>query len=128
MVVKEELIFTGIKPIKKKEIDELYSYESSMWKIQYATENEGKRINGSATGFFCEIKDENIPFKKALFTNNHVLNEKNIEIGKIIIFEHLKTIKKIEITEKRRVFTNTELDYTCIEILDSDKINNFFKI
>ena len=99
-----------------------------MCKIQYESEIEGKKVNCFATGFFCEIKDANIPLKKALFTNNHVLNEKNIEIGEIIIFEHLKTIKKIEITEKRRVFTNTELDYTCIEILDSDKINNFFKI
>ena len=128
MIIKERLFFTITKPIKKKEINELYSSESSMCIIHYESEIEGIKVNGFATGFFCEIKDENIPFKKALFTNNHFLNEKNIEIGKIIKFEHLKTIKKIEITEKRRVFTNTELDYTCIEILDSDNINNFFKI
>ena len=128
-IIKEGLIYTGIKPIKKIEIDELYSYESSMCKIQFEIKNDDeKKKFGFATGFFCEIRDENIPFKKALFTNNHVLNIKSIEIGEVIIFEHLKKIKKIEITENRRVFTNTDLDYTCIEIIDSDKINNFFKI
>ena len=31
-------------------------------------------------------------------------------------------------TKKRRVFTNNELDYTCIELLESDNINDYFKI
>lgn len=36
--------------------------------------------------------------------------------------------KKIEITKKRKVFFDTKLNYTCIEIFDSDNIKNFFKI
>ena len=36
--------------------------------------------------------------------------------------------KKIKITENRRVFTDKELDYTCIELFESDGIINYFKI
>ena len=36
--------------------------------------------------------------------------------------------KKIKITDKRKVFTNEELDYTCIELLESDDILDYFKI
>ena len=104
-----------------------------MCKITYET-NNGEAGKGS--GFFCEI--DNFPIKYALFTNNHVLNESNIKIGKIIKFECLekslfyssyKAIeKKIEITNKRHVFTNKELDYTCIELFESDGIIDYFKI
>ena len=37
-------------------------------------------------------------------------------------------LKKIKITENRRVFTDKELDYTCIELFESDGIINYFKI
>ena len=36
--------------------------------------------------------------------------------------------KQIEITEERRVFTNKELDYTCIELFESDGIYDYFQI
>ena len=36
--------------------------------------------------------------------------------------------KEIKITGNRKVFTNKEIDYTCIEIFESDGIKNFFKI
>ena len=36
--------------------------------------------------------------------------------------------KKLKITENRKVFTNKELDYTCIELLESDGIFDFFEI
>ena len=41
-------------------------------------------------------------------------------------------MKNIKITENRKVFTDEELDYTCIEIFDSgkifDNINYLFKM
>ena len=107
-------------PMTKNEIDELYKYESAICKIKI------KNIIG--TGFFCEINDDNIPFNKALFTNNHVLNETNIEINNEIEIEYLNKLKHIKITKNRRKFTSKKYDYTCIEILDKDKINKFFKI
>ena len=83
------------------------SYESAICRIKFN--------NLIGTGFFCEIDDNNIPFKKALFTNNHVLNKQNIQINNIISFEICKKLYNILITENRKVFTNEELDYTCIE-------------
>ena len=118
--IKKEALIDDIAPFKKDEIDELYSNESSMCKIRIK--------NKKATGFFCKIKDENIPFKKALFTNNHILNEECLKIKEVISLEYLKKIKKIEITENRRVITDRNLDYTCIEIFDSDNIKKFFNI
>ena len=112
--------FTQAKPIKKELIDELYKYESAICKIKFGTSNSG-------TGFFCEINDDKIPFKKALFTNYHVLNKESIGINKEIKFEYCKEEKSIIITKNRRVFTKIELDYTCIEIFDTDNINKFFR-
>lgn len=36
--------------------------------------------------------------------------------------------KKIKINEKRKVFTNEELDYTCIQLFESDEIKYYFQI
>ena len=123
------------KPINEDEINELYRYKSSMCRIIiYETKEKRKIEKESGTGFFCEINDNSIPFKKALFTNNHVLNENRIGINNEIEFEYLKQMKKIEITENRKIFTDSNLDYTCIEIFDDDKIfdkdkiNNIFRI
>ena len=74
--VQERCMDTHIAPMNISEIDELYSNESSMCKIKVKNE-KGNNVIG--TGFFCEINDKDIPFKKVLFTNNHILNEKNKE-------------------------------------------------
>ena len=83
--------------------------------------------NGNGTGFFCII-----PFKyetiKMLFTNNHVLNKESIKIGNIIKCAYKKEIKIIEITKERFCNTNADLDYTCIQIFNDDKIEDFYEI
>ena len=106
-----------------------------MCKILFETKKGEK---GKGSGFFCKI--DKFPIKYALFTNNHVLNESNIEIGSIIHFEYLEfqksllnssyksSKKEIKITQNRKVFTNKELDYTCIELFESDGIKDYFKI
>ena len=105
-----------------------------MCKISCETIN-GKIRKGS--GFFCEI-NINFPIKYALFTNNHILDESNLQIDSIIHFECLEyeksfdnpfyIQKEIKITKERKVFTNKELDYTCIELFKSDNILEYFKI
>ena len=133
-IEKEGIIEGHGRPITKEEIFELFNMEKSMCKISFET-NKGEIGKGS--GFFCEM--DNFPIKYALFTNNHILNKANIEIGKKINFEcflrkskfsqSYNAIKKeIEITEKRQVFTNKGLDYTCIELFESDGIIDYFKI
>ena len=80
--------------------------------------------NGTSkgTGFFCEIKLNN-KLKKVLFTNNHVLNNYNSDIK----IEYDRDIIKLK-KENRFFYTNEDLDYSCIEILDSDNFNNYFKV
>ena len=116
------------QPSNLNEIQVLYTYESAICKIKFTKKENGKIFNCIGTGFFCEINDNDIPFKKAFFTNNHILNKSQIEVNKEIKFEYLNNLETMKITKNRRTFTNEELDYTCIEILDSDKINKFFKI
>ena len=123
--IKKEGIIEGHgKPITKKEILNLFEMEKSMCKISF--ENIESKVHGKGSGFFCEIN--NFPFKYALFTNNHILNKSSIEVDNIIKFEYYKGNKEIEIKKNRRVYTNKELDYTCIEIFKSDGIKNYFKI
>ena len=117
-------------PITKDEIFKLFEKEKSMCTI------EDEKNKGS--GFFCKLND--FPIKYALFTNNHTLDESNIKIGNKIKFKCLEfqkslfnssynqITKEIEITDKRRVYTNKVLDYTCIELFESDGIKDYFEI
>ena len=127
--IKKEVVFeTQSNPMTKSEIDELYLYEPATCKIRFKTLLEGKKVNCLGTGFFCEINERNIPFNKALFTNNHVLDKIKIKINKHIEFEYLGKNFKIEMTKERKAFTNKTLDYTCVQILDTDNIKKFFSI
>ena len=132
---KQSIIKYQPRPIKFEELYNILKMGNSMCKIYV---EKLKETIGQGSGFFCEI--ENFPIKYALFTNNHVLDEKNIETGKTIHFECVefdksllsyshKIIKKtIKITDERKVFTNKELDYTCIQLFESDNVLNYFKI
>ena len=104
-------------PMTEIETEKLLSYKSATCKIKFE--------KGFGTGFFCEINEERIPFKKALFTNNHILNENSIQNE--IEFEYCGENKKIKINDRYK-FTDKELDYTCIEIFENDGVNNYFKI
>ena len=82
---------------------------------------------GNGSGFFCVIPFENEKIKM-LFTNNHVLNNESIQVGNIIRCAYKENLKKIKITKERFCHTNAELDYTCIQIFNDDKIEDFFEI
>ena len=132
--IKKEGII-DCSPITKNEIIKLLKMDKSMCKIESITKDNKKK---KGSGFFCKLDEYNFPFKYALFTNNHILEESNIDFGKSIKFECLEksflsssynTItKEIKITDKRRVYTSEELDYTCIELFESDEIIDFFEI
>ena len=124
IIKKEGLLEGRAKPMTKEETDELYSYESAICKIKLP--HNIKYCSG--TGFFCEIYDDTIPFKKALFTNNHIINKKILGNNNEIQFEICEKLYKIKITKNRKVFTNEDLDYACIEIFDEDKIIKYFRI
>ena len=119
---------THASPGTLEEIQDLYENKSAICKINFENLKDGKKVTGFGTGFFCALDDKDIPFSKALFTNNHILNENIIQINKQIEYEYCGNKNTITITKNRKVFTNEELDYTCIEILEIDNINNFFNI
>ena len=60
--------------------------EKFICKIESRTKDNQKK---KGSGFFC-ILDDIFPFKYALFTNNHILDESNLEKGKTIKFEYLQ--------------------------------------
>ena len=126
-IIKEKKIKGNGNYLKLSEIKHLYEKgEKRICKI-----NLGK-ISG--TGFFIEIdKILGIPFKKAFFTCNHVLNENyiksnneieiknkyiNIKNSELYILDNYKSGENN--LNRRKIFTDKFLDYTCIEIFDKD--------
>ena len=83
------------------------------------------------TGFFCRIRypDENQRLP-VLITNNHVLNEKELEINHTIkiTLEDDKIEKNILIDKSRLTYTNPDLDVTIIQIKPEDEIDSFLDI
>ena len=57
--IKKEVLLENIKPMTKNEIDELYSYETAICRIKLQNLENEEIIEGSGTGFFCEIDDNN---------------------------------------------------------------------
>ena len=114
--------------IGKKEIilfDEIQKYYTKANSIYEILSIEEKKLG---TGFICEIqlKDKKII---VLLTNNHILDENEIKIGKIIkIRNNNRIIKEIKITKDRFKCTDILLDYTCIEIIEKDLLENYLKI
>ena len=80
------------------------------------------------TGFFCKIPFNN-NLLHVLITNNHVLNENDIGINKIINIMINNEVKKIEIDNLRIKYTNSDLDITIIEIKpNKDGIKSYLEI
>ena len=78
------------------------------------------------SGFFCKIPYPNDEHNlKVLITVNHVLNKEYLESSNAIHLEINKENKYFCLGCKRKIWTNEELDYTIIEIIESDNIGFF---
>ena len=77
------------------------------------------------TGFFCKVPPKNI---KIFVTNNHVLNQDSLNIEKNLNIFIQDEKKVINLNKKRFILTEKDLDFTIIEILNEDNINNFLEI
>ena len=82
--------------------------------------------------FFYRYISERKKRIKALLTNNHVLNEESLKIGKKIKILYKGQLKEIKITNDRLCFTDSRdykkgLDYTCIQIFNKDGIEDFYE-
>ena len=87
--------------------------------------------NVVGTGFFCKIPHpDEFKLLPVLITNNHILNEEDLEINKNITIAINNEVKIIVINESRLVYTSKEFDATIIEIKpEEDKINsNYLEI
>ena len=87
----------------------------------------------SGTGFFCSVPfPDKYHLLPVLMTNNHVLEEKDIDCNKKIKFElnDKKISKELMIGKNRRTYTSTEYDITIIEIKNDDglDLNSFLDI
>ena len=122
-------IENSVKNINKKNIKEI-PIEKLICKILYETSNNGETTQNKVIGFFCEF-GKKFPIKYCLFTNNYILKEESRKNDKSIEIVYCNELgyytKKIEINKKRRVYSNNKLNYTCIEILESDNIKYYFK-
>lgn len=132
--------------IEEEEEIEEYVNESHMGNIPPITKAQTKIISSQldtcickimenekciGTGFFCRIRnpDENKRLP-VLITNNHVLNEKALDINnKIkITLDDDKIKKDILITDSRLTFSCKDLDTTIIEIKPEDEIDTFLDV
>ena len=124
---KEEIF--SMRPIYKEELLDLFKLEEAMCKLLIPSDRNAIK---KGTGFFCEIENDNFPIKYCLFTEHCVLNETDIKNNKTINCEFCigdKYIKKkIIVGGGRKVYSNKELHYSCIEIFKSDGIKKYFKI
>ena len=85
--------------------------------------------NVVGTGFFCKIPHpDEFKLLPVLITNNHILNEEDLEINKNIKIAINNEVKIIVINESRLVYTSKEFDATIIEIKPEDKIKKFLEI
>jgi len=83
---------------------------------------------GTGTGFFCKIPFNN-NLLPVLITNNHVLDENDIDSNKIINIMINNEVKKIELDNLRLKYTNSDLDITIIEIKpNKDEVHNYLEI
>ena len=109
----EELINSGIK--------------NCVFKLKFKVEIEnGKSATKLGTGFICNIPNKCI---KAFITNNHVINQEFLNNEKkLILYNNKDEIKEINLDLNRYKFTDKDLDFTLIEILDADNISNYLEI
>ena len=127
IIEKKELLLEGHTLLSKEDIFNLFKKEDAMCRIEInkVQNNEPTVVKGS--GFFMKIKDKDIPFEYCLITNNHIINEEDIQSEKEITLKN-KYINNLRLSNKRKIITNKKLDYTCIQILKEDGIKNFFNI
>ena len=95
--------------------------EKCVCKIKQEININGQLMCKTGTGFFCHFQSKNM---KAFITNNHVINEDFIKKEKKLIIFIEEEKKEINLEKSRYKYTNEELDFTIIEILEEDNILN----
>ena len=83
----------------------------------------------TGTGFFCDIPQKSI---KILITNNHVIDKTFLDnenkLNYSITENNKEIFKEINLKKERYKLTDEGLDFTIIEILKEDNVNNYLEI
>ena len=90
--------------------------------------NEEKYTKGIGILCKCNIESKKTKKIKALITYNHMINFDFLNKGEKMILYINKKEYEINIKINRYKYTNEDLDFTIIEILDKDNIKNFIEI
>ena len=76
---------------------------------------------GFGSGFFCKIKFEENELC-CLFSNNHVISEEMLSKREYLSIKLNNNIYNISLKLKRRIWSNKNIDFTCIEIIEEDNL------
>ena len=84
---------------------------------------EIKTDDGYGTGFFCILRypDKNNKIY-CLITNYHVIDNDMLNYKEYIEIKMNNKEIKIKLNNKRKIWRNEDIDYTCIEIIKEDNI------
>ena len=124
---------SGVKKIKPQNTDDkgMIDGESMINFLEKAKISICKicLTKGFGSGFFCKIPytEDNNHLIPVLITCNHVLSKDLIKINNIniILNGQPKTIS----LNQRKIWTDENIDFTCIEIKEKeDNINTFFNL
>ena len=116
-----ELVELEVLTDKNKIIDRKI-FENNLKAICYIESGSKK-----GSGFFCMIPDPEEKNKriKVLLTCYHVVNTKETDK----IYYNLINQEKKELSiRNRRKWSDQKIDYTCIQLLEEDSINNYLNI
>ena len=76
-------------------------------------------------GFFVEFIERFRPFDKCLITSISILDPTDIKNKKEIILDYKNSEKILKINDNRKIFSDNDLGYICIEIIEEDEIDDF---
>ena len=133
IVLKDDFTIDKNKIINEVEIHPGGTSNTQQFQDLLIKANEGickisLENNSYGSGFFCKIEEsEQEKNLRVLFTCNHVLNKEFLNKYKKLTMEINNKIIILDL-DKRRIWTNSDLDYTCIEIFKNDNIKYFFNI
>ena len=121
---KEQLVLEHPIPVSLEGTKKIiFQMENCICKIFQKNGNIG-------TGFFCKIPF-NKDFLPVLITNNHILDDKDLDNNNIIELSiNGKNKIKITLDDSRKKYTNPEkeIDITIIEIKSEDRIKDYLEI
>ena len=118
--IKKPIPFDYSENIKKNEVNK------SVGKIEYNIKKDGQNFQCIGSCFICNLPRINKIF---LITNNHVFGKEELDsFNSLDVLINDKIKQNIDLSKKRFKYTNNSMDYTVIEILESDFVVNFLNV